>query len=419
MTKKTSRLSGFYKLSPKERLKIIKKFANLTDEEVKLLSKEGNLGLKKADKMIENVIGIKNIPLGIATNFIINGKEILVPMSIEEPSVVAAASHAAKLARKTGGFKCSHTDPVMIGQIQVVKVPDLENAKKAVLSKKEKIREIANSQHKTIVKLGGGFRDLKTRTIETELGTMLLVELYIDVRDAMGANVVNSTLEAISPLIEDLTKGKVYLRILTNLATERLVTAKVVYSKDEIGEDIIEGILYANAFANSDPYRCATHNKGIMNGIIAVGLATSQDTRAIEAGAHAYASTSGKYQSLTKWEKDKDGNLVGTIKLPMPVGTVGGATRTDPIAQICMKILGVNKATELGEIMASVGMANNFAAMRALVSEGIIKGHMELHARNIAIIAGATGKMIDEVAEKMIKEGKVKVDRAKEILEKS
>jgi len=418
MSKKTSRIPGFYKLPPKKRLKIVKKFANLTDEEVKMLSKDGILKMEKANGMIENVIGFKTLPLGIATNFLINGKDYLIPMSIEEPSVVAAASHGAKLARKTGGFECSHTDPIMIGQIQTVKVPNLEEAKKMILEKKERIMEKANEQNPTIVKLGGGAKDLQVRVIDSIKGPMLITELYVDVRDAMGANAVNSMLEAVAPIIEEATKGKVYLRILSNLASKRLARAKVVYSKDILGEDVIEGIIYAYAFAKADPYRCATHNKGLMNGIIAVGLALSQDTRAIEAGAHAYASRSGQYQPLTTWEKNKDGDLVGSIEIPMPVATVGGATSTDPIAKVCMKILGVTKATELGETMASVGLSNNFAAMKALATEGIIRGHMELHAKNIAIVAGATGEFIDKVAEKMVKEGEVKVDKAKEILEK-
>lgn len=418
MSEKTSRIPGFYKLRPEQRLNIVKEFANLTDEEVKLLSKEGYLKTEQAERMIENVIGFKNLPLGIATNFLINGKDYLIPMSIEEPSVVAAASHAAKLARKTGGFKCSHTDPIMIGQIQTVKVPNLEEAKKAILKEKENITEKANEQSPTVVRLGGGVKDLRVRELDTIKGPMLITELYIDVRDAMGANIVNSMLEAVTPIIEKATKGKVYLRILSNLATERLARARVVYSKDILGEDAIEGVIYAYAFAKADPYRCSTHNKGIMNGVIAIGLALSQDIRAIEVGAHSYASRSGHYQSLTTWEKNENGDLVGSIEIPMAVATVGGATSTDPIAKICMKILDVTKATELGEIMAAVGLANNFAAMKALATEGIIRGHMELHARNIAIIAGATGDLIDEVAEIMVKEGKVKVERAKEILKK-
>jgi len=277
--------------------------------------------------------------------------------------------------------------------------------------------EKANEQNPTIVKLGGGAKDLQVRVIDTIKGKMMITELFVDCRDAMGANAVNSMLEAVAPIIEKATKGKVYLRILSNLASKRLARAKVVYSKEVIGEDIVDGIIYAYAFAKADPHRCATHNKGIMNGIVAMGIALSQDTRAIEAGVHAYAARSGHYEPLTTWEKNENGDLVGTIEIPMPVATVGGATSTDPIAKICKKILGVKYATELGEIMASVGLANNFAAMRALVTEGIQRGHMELHARNIAIIAGATGKLIDEVAEKMIKERKVKVHRAKEILE--
>jgi len=412
---KTSRLSNFYKLSPKERLKIIKDFADLTDEEVALLAKEGNLKMEQADRMIENVIGLKSLPLGIATNFIINGKEYLIPMSIEEPSVVAAASHAAKLARDTGGFTATHTDPIMIGQIQVV-TSNPKEAKKAIMKEKENILKKANEQSSTLIKLGGGAKDLQVRVIDSIKGPMVITELFVDCRDAMGANIVNTMCEAVTPIIEKASGGKVYLRILTNLASKRLAKAKVVYSKEVLGKEMIDGIIYAYAFAKADPHRCTTHNKGLMNGIVAVGIALSQDIRALEAGAHAYASRSGQYQPLTTWEKDKNGDLVGTIEIPMPVATVGGATSTDPIAKICKKILGVKYATELAEIMAAVGLANNFAAIRALATEGIQKGHMELHARNIAIIAGATEALIDEVAERMIKERKVKVDRAKEIL---
>jgi len=415
---KTSRISNFYKLSPKERLKIIKEFGDLTDEEVALLSKEGNLKMDQANRMIENVIGFKSLPLGIATNFIINGKEYLIPMSIEEPSIVAAASHAAKLARKTGGFTATHTEPIMIGQIQAVEVPNPEEAKKAIMKEKENIMKKANEQSSTLVKLGGGAKDLQVRIIDSIKGPMVITELFVDCRDAMGANIVNTMCEAVAPMIEKASGGKIHLRIVSNLASKRVARAKVIYSKEVLGEEMIDGIVYAYAFAKADPYRCTTHNKGVMNGIVAVGIATSQDIRALEAGAHAYASRSGQYEPLTTWEKNKNGDLVGAIEIPIPVATVGGATSTDPIAKICRKILGVKYATELAEIMASVGLAQNFAAMRALATEGIQRGHMELHARNIAIIAGATGKLIDEVAERMIKEKKVKVDRAKEILKK-
>jgi hydroxymethylglutaryl-CoA reductase len=418
MSKKTSEYSGFYKLRPKERLKVIKDFADLTNEEIELLTKEGNLKMETADRMIENVIGFKSLPLGIAVNFLINGKDYMIPMSIEEPSVVAAASNAAKLARKTGGFTASHTNPVMIGQIQAVEVPNPEQAKKTIMKEKDNILEKANETNSTIVKLGGGAKDLQVKIIDSIKGKMVITELFVDCRDAMGANLVNTMLEAVTPIIEKVTNGKVYLRIISNLATKRLARAKVVYSKEVLGgEDVIDAIIYAYAFAKADPYRAATHNKGIMNGIVAMGIALSQDIRALEAAAHAYASQSGQYQPLTTWEKNENGDLIGTIEIPMPVATVGGATSTDPVAKICRKILGVKTATELGEIMATVGLAQNFAAMRALATEGIQRGHMELHARNIAIIAGATGKLIDRVAEIMVKEKEVKVHKAKEILE--
>jgi hydroxymethylglutaryl-CoA reductase len=339
-------------------------------------------------------------------------------MAIEEPSVVAAASHAAKLARETGGFVATHTDPIMIGQIQAVKVPNPEDAKDAILNEKEKIIDKANERNPTLVKLGGGAKDLQVRILDTIKGRMVITELLVDCRDAMGANLVNTMVEAIAPMIEKLSGGKVYLRIISNLASKRLARAKVVYSKKVLDEEVIDGIVYAYAFAKSDPYRCATHNKGIMNGIVAVGIALSQDIRALEAGAHAYAARSGHYEPLTTWEKNENGDLVGSIEIPMAVATVGGATSTDPVAIICRKILGVKTAGELAEIMASVGLANNFAALRALVAEGIQRGHMELHSRNIAIIAGATGDLIDKVAEIMIKEKNISVDRAREILGK-
>lgn len=415
---RTSRITGFYKLSLEERLRIVADFANLTEEECVLLRNTGSLEPSLADRMIENVISVMHIPLGIALNFLINGKDYMVPMAIEEPSVVAAASNAAKIARAKGGFQASSTPPVMIGQIQLVKVSDPYGAKYTILAHKEEILSKANEQDPVLVKLGGGARDLEVRVAESDLGPMVITHLLVDVRDAMGANAVNTMAEAVAPLIEKLTGGKVYLRIVSNLAVYRLARAKAVFDRKALdGEDAVEGILYAYHFAKSDPFRCATHNKGIMNGIIAVALATGNDTRALEAGAHAYAARTGRYQPLTTWEVNSDGDLVGTIELPLAVGIVGGATRSNPLAKVCLKILGVKSACELAEVMASVGLAQNFAALKALATEGIQKGHMKLHARNIAIMAGATGELIDEVAERMIKDRVIRIDRAKEILQ--
>ncbi len=411
---KSSRVSGFYKLSMEERLKFVKEFAGLSDEEVEIIRGRG-LPLDIADRMIENVVGTYELPLGIAVNFRINDKDYLIPMAIEEPSVVAAASHAAKLARVKGGFYANADSSLMIGQIQVTNVNPYE-AKFEILRNKDKLLKIANAQDKTLIKFGGGARDIKVRIIDTIKGKMVIVHLIVDCVDAMGANIVNTMCEAVAPYIESLVGGKVYLRIISNLAKYRLARAKAVFDKDAIGgEDVVEGVLNAYAFALADIYRAATHNKGIMNGIIALALATGNDTRALEAGAHAYAALNG-YKPLTHYERNKDGDLVGYIELPIAVGTVGGATRVHPVAKVCLKILGVRTAKELAEVMASLGLAQNFAALRALATEGIQRGHMELHARNIAIMAGATGELIDIVAERMVKERKISMDRAREIL---
>lgn len=404
-------------MSLEERLRTVAEFANLTEEECNMLRNSGSLDLSLADRMIENVIGVMHIPLGVALNFLINGRDYIVPMAIEEPSVVAAASNAAKIARVKGGFQASTTPPIMIGQIQLVKVSDPYGAKYTILAHKEEILRKANEQDPLLVKLGGGAKDLEVRIVESDLGPMVITHLLVDVKDAMGANAVNTMAEAVAPLIEKLTGGRVYLRIVSNLAIYRLARARAVFDKKELGgEDVVEGILYAYHFAKSDPFRCATHNKGIMNGIIAVALATGNDTRALEAGAHAYAARTGKYQPLTTWEVNSDGDLVGTIELPLAVGIVGGATRSNPLAKICLKILGVKSACELAEVMASVGLAQNLAALKALATEGIQRGHMKLHARNIAIMAGATGELIDEVADRMVKERAIRIDRAEEIL---
>jgi hydroxymethylglutaryl-CoA reductase len=420
VSKKTSAISGFYRLSISERVEKLRAFAELNDEDVAVLQTFGALDAATADRMIENVVGSYAFPLGIATNFQINGQDYLIPMALEEPSVVAAASNAARMARKTGGFSASTTDPVMIGQIQVADISDVQSAQQSILNKKENLLKVANAQDPILVKFGGGARNLQVRVLDTMMGPMLVVHLLVDTRDAMGANAVNTMCEALAPLIEELAKGKVYLRILSNLAVYRLARAEAIFSAKALGgPKVVEGILKAYAFAKADPYRCATHNKGIMNGIDAVLLATGQDFRAVEAGAHTFAATrDGGYQSLTHYEKTAEGDLRGILELPMAVGLVGGATRTHPVARLCVKILGVKKATDLAQIIASVGLAQNLAALRALSQEGIQTGHMKLHARNVAVAAGALGEEVDQIAQIMVAENHVRFDHAQEILAK-
>jgi len=415
---KTSDLTGFYKLNPIERLNLVKEFANLTDDEARALGSTGALPMEQANRMIENVVGVMPVTLGIAVNFLINGKDYLIPMAIEEPSVVAAASNAAKIARTRGGFTTSSTGPVMIGQIQLVGVKDPHGSRMAVLAAKGDLLKKANDQDPVLVSNGGGARDLEVKVLDTQVGPMVITELLVDCRDAMGANAVNTMTEAVAPMIESITGGRVYLRIISNLATKRLMRARAIFDKEALGgEDVVDGVVAAYAFAASDPFRCATHNKGIMNGVTAVVLATGNDTRAVEAGAHAYASISGRYKPLSTWEKNSNGDLVGCVEFPVAVGLIGGATAVHPIAKVTKKILGIKTATELGEVIAAVGLAQNLAALKALVTEGIQRGHMRLHARNVAAMAGATGDLIDKVADAMVKEKKVRIDRAKEILE--
>jgi len=412
-----SSLSGFHKMSPEDRLKEVQEFSNLTDEEVSLLKKTGALDIGAANRMIENVIGTTEYPLGIATNFLINGRDYMIPMAIEEPSVVAAASYAAKLARPRGGFVATSDDPLMIGQIQLVGVRNVAEAKKAIMLNKEKIFDMANKCDSVLVKFGGGVRDIEVRDINTKRGEMLVVHLVVDVRDAMGANAVNTMAETVAPFLEEITGGEVRLRIITNFADRRLARSKAVWDKDVIGAETVERILDAYELAANDQYRCATHNKGIMNGIDAVVVATANDFRAIEAGAHSYAARGGRYAPLTRYHKDSEGNLVGEIELPLALGLVGGATKTHPIAKIAVKIMGVKSTKEMAEVVASVGLAQNFAALRALATEGIQRGHMRLHSRNIAVTAGAHGDMIDKVSQRMVEEKNITVARAKEILE--
>jgi hydroxymethylglutaryl-CoA reductase len=414
---KTSELPGFYRLGLNERLKVVQEFAGLSDDEVELLRRTGSLELEQADRMVENVIGTTELPIGVATNFLINGRDYIIPMATEEPSVIAAASNAAKMARHLGGFRAESTPPVMIGQIQLVDVKDPSEAREKILAEKQHILVKANEQDPVLVRLGGGAVDLEVRIVETFLGPMTILHLLVDVRDAMGANVVNTMCEAVAPTIERLTGGRVFLRIVSNLATHRLARATAVFSKEALGgEEVVDGILQAYAFAVADPYRCATHNKGIMNGVVAVALATANDTRALEAGAHAYAALGGTYKPLTKFEKNSKGDLFGSIELPVAVGVIGGATAVHPVAKICRKILGVKSARELGEVMAAVGLAQNLAALRALATEGIQRGHLRLHARNVAVTAGATGELVDIVARRMLEEGRVSFDRALAIL---
>lgn len=414
----SSSISGFYKLSPKDRLSLVKEFAKLTDEEANLIQSMQGLKLEQADRMIENVIGGITLPLGIAVNFLINGKDYLIPMALEEPSVVAAASNAARMARKKGGFQSTCISSEMIGQIQVIDVKAPHYARLKLLEYKDEVLQKANEQDPVLVRLGGGAKDLQAKVIDTPSGKMLIAELIVDCKDAMGANAVNTMAEAVAPLIENITNGKVLLRIISNLAVRRLVRARAIFDKEIVGgEEVVDGIIKAYHFAYSDPFRCATHNKGIMNGIVAVGIATGQDIRALEAGAHSYACRTGRYLPLTTWEKNEDGDLVGTLEMPMAVGLVGGATAVHPVAKVCIKILGVKTAKELAEIMGAVGLAQNLAALRALASEGIQRGHMKLHARNIAIMAGATGELVDIVARRMVEEKRIRFDRAKEIIE--
>jgi hydroxymethylglutaryl-CoA reductase len=415
---KSSELKGFYKLNPRERLEVVKKFADLTDEEIDLLLSTGSLNIDLANRMIENVVGAFPIPLGIGVNFLVNGKDYLIPMAIEEPSVVAAASYAAKMARAKGGFHTNSTEQIMIGQIQTVGTIDPYKARMTILAAKEEILKKANEQDPMLVSVGGGAKDIRVKVIDTFTGPMVITELLVDCKDVMGANAVNTMAEAVAPLIERITGGKVYLRIISNLATERLARAWAVFAKEEIGgPEIVDGIIQAYAFAKADPYRCATHNKGTLNGIIAVVIATCNDHRAVEAGAHTYAARNGRYEPLTVWEKNEDGDLVGSIELPMAIGTVGGATRVHPIAKIALKILGVKTAKEMGEVIAAVGLAQNLGALRALASEGIQKGHMRLHARNMAMAAGATGELVDLIVQRMVEERKIRLDRAKELVE--
>jgi hydroxymethylglutaryl-CoA reductase len=420
---KSSRLPGFYNLSLEERLSELRELSDLTAEDLAALSGKSGLSAEQADHMIENVIGIHALPLGVASNFIINGREVLVPMAIEEPSVVAGASFMAKLARPAGGFQAHTTPPEMIGQMQLLDVPDLPAARLSILEHKDELLAQAAEIDPVLKRLGGGPRDLEVRLIESSaIGPFLVLHLIYDVRDAMGANAVNTAAESLAPVVELLTGGRVHLRILSNLADRRLARARVTILLSDLAfdnyaaEEVRDGIIAAWAFADSDPYRAATHNKGIMNGVDAVVIATGNDWRAIEAGAHAYAARSGRYRSLSAWGKDAQGNLVGTLEMPLAAGMVGGATRVHPTARAALKLMGAQTAGELAEIIVSVGLAQNLAALRALATEGIQRGHMTLHARQVAIAAGASGAMIDRLASQLVAEKTVRIDRAEQIL---
>jgi hydroxymethylglutaryl-CoA reductase len=419
-----SRISGFYNLTIEERRAKLAEAAGQTPESL-LPFTTGGLSAESADHMIENVIGMYALPVGIGLNFMVNGRDVLIPFVIEEPSVVAGASFMAKLARAGGGFTATTTEPLMIGQMQLINVVNMNEARLKIVEHKAELLATADAIDPILKKFGGGARDLEVRMIEeSAIGPFIVIHLIYDVRDAMGANAVNTACEKLAPRIEEITGGKVHLKILSNLADRRIARVRCTIPVSELtmgfesfkGETVRDGIIAAYAFAAADPYRAATHNKGIMNGVDSVVIATGNDWRAIEAGAHAYAARSGRYTSLSTWGKDKDGNLVGTLEMPMAVGIVGGATKVHPAAQAAVKLMGVKTASELAEIIVSVGLAQNMAALRALATEGIQRGHMSLHARQVAIAAGASGELIDKVAAQMVAEKVVRVDRAEEIL---
>ena len=419
---KSSRLPGFYKLGMAERVAVVAEWAGLSDDEAAVLAGQG-LTPGQADHMIENALGTYALPLGVAANFLINGRDYLIPMTVEEPSVLAAVSHAAKLIRAGGGFAAEASEPVMIGQIQVLDLDDLAAATLALEAHRIELMALADSCSRSIVKRGGGSRDIELRPFpDTPVGPMLVIHLLYDTRDAMGANAINTAVEAIAPRVAELTGGRVNLRILSNLSDRRTATARCTIPAAELehpdipGREVAGLIAEANAFAVVDPWRAATHNKGIMNGIDAVCIATGNDWRAIEAGAHAYAARDGQYRSLTDWHVDDNGDLCGAMTLPLAVGTVGGATKVHPTAQVAMKILAVESAGELAGVMACVGLAQNLAAIKALATHGIQKGHMRLHARQIALAAGATDGQVQHIADQLVSEGNIRVERARELI---
>ncbi len=422
-SERTSRLPGFYDQSLSERGRTVRGWAGLSAGDLAALDGSAGLTPAQADHMIENVVGLHALPLGVAANFVVNGREVLVPMAIEEPSVVAGASFMAKLARAGGGFVAHVTAPEMIGQMQILGVSDLPAARLRLLERKAELLEQANRIDPVLIKAGGGARDLVVRLFEqSPTGPFLVAHLIYDTRDAMGANAVNTACETLAPVVEQITGGRVHLRILSNLADRRLARVRCAIPASALafgefgGERVRDGIVEAYAFAAVDPYRAATHNKGIMNGVDAVVIATGNDWRAIEAGAHAYAARGGRYTSLSTWGRDAAGQLVGTLEMPLAVGIVGGATKVHPTAQAALRLMGVTTARELAEIIVSVGLAQNLAALRALATEGIQRGHMTLHARQVAIAAGATGDQVEQVARRLVAEKMVRIDRAEEIL---
>ncbi len=412
-----SSISRFFEKTKRERLDAIKGFASLSEDDIKSLElPDGGITFEKADRMVENAFGTFSLPLGVATNFKINNKDFLVPMAIEEPSVIAAASKAAKLARPKGGFAVTADESYSMGQIQVLNV-DADGAIPIIRENAQKILDLANSKSDTLSKMGRGAREITCKKLDTDSDPMLIVELLIDAGDAMGANVTNTMCEGVSPLIERLTGGKALLRILSNYSTRRMARASATFKKESVGGAVIvDNMVHAYQFAKHDVYRAVTHNKGIMNGVIAVANATGQDSRAIEAAAHAYASRTGQYRSLSEWTRDSDGNLVGTLEIPLSVGIVGGIINVHPVAKTCSKILGVKSAKELACIIAAAGLAQNFGAMLALATDGIQKGHMRLHARNLASAAGASTRQIDGIASRMVNEDNISINRARELL---
>ena len=423
MRKTNSRIHGLRTLDVAARLTAVAEAAGCSDDEIAALSMRSSLPEQVADGMIENVIGTFELPMGIATNFVVNGKEYLIPMAIEEPSVVAAASYMAKIVGLNGGFHACASDPIMRAQIQLLRISEPSSAHDALLAATAEIVALANSKDKTLIALGAGCREIEVEVFkDTRIGHMVILHLLVDVRDAMGANTVNTMAEMVAPLAEKLTGGEARLRILSNLADRRTVRVTATITPDTLatnefsGDRVANGIVEACAFAEVDPYRAATHNKGIMNGIDPVVLATGNDWRAIEAGAHAWAARDGRYTSLTRWDIDQNNNLVGEIEIPMAIGLVGGATKTHPGAQTAIKLLNVTSASELGQVIAAVGLAQNMAALRALATEGIQRGHMALHARNIAIAAGASGAAVEHIAKRLIESGEVTTDNAQEII---
>ncbi len=417
MAPQTSRIPEFYKKSYEERLQILKEQADLSDEEIHILRLHAAASFGTVSRMIENVVSVMFLPLGMATNFLINGEEYVIPMAVEESSVVAAACNAAKLARYSGGFKVSSTEPVMIGQVQLLGIEDFVTSKNTIFCYKDRILVLANAHDRVLVANGGGAIDLEIQVLDTKRGPMLIVYLLVNVCDAMGSNIVNTMVEGIAPFLEDLTGGYARLRVVSNYAVRRVVKATAIWKKEIIGAEVVEGVLDADALAFADPYRAATHNKGIMNGVDAVVIATGNDFRAVEAGAHSYAARNGLYQPLSTYYKNEEGDLVGELEMPLAIGIVGGITKSHPIAQLCLKILRVKSAQQLAEIIGAVGLAQNFAALRVLVREGLQRGHMRLHSKNMAGNVGAVGEEIDAIADRMVSEHCISAGRARELFE--